>query len=51
MPTFGGPGEPRLYRKVKTGSKTDKTGTKDYKIKQELTQETQNNNTGSNTDM
>lgn len=51
VPTFGGPGKPRLYRKAKRGSKTDKTGTKDYKIKREMTQEAQNNNTGSNTGM
>lgn len=49
--TFGGCGETRLYQKVTRGSKTDKTGTKDYKIKQDMTQETWNNNAGSNTGM
>lgn len=51
MATFGGCDETRLYRKVKRGSKTDKTGTKDYKIKEDMTQETRNNNTGRNTGM
>lgn len=36
---------------IKRGSKKDKTDTKDYKIKQEVTQKTQNNNTGSTTGM